>query len=163
MIDPNHLKAYVIEPVLMAMASYDPRMADPHAVNLLLGTAAQESELGRWLGQIGTTDGAKGIYQMEDATFEDIRDRYLEQPGKEPLKLLLSQWAPGRPTPEILAGNLYAATFFARVHYWMVPEPLPEFIEEQAEYYKEHYNTPLGKATVEQYMDRWDQFIEGQI
>jgi len=163
MIDPLHLKTYVIEPVLETMASYDPRMNDPKAVNLLLGTAAQESEMGLWLGQHGMTDGAKGIFQMEDATFYDIKDRYLAQPDKEPLRLLLSQWAPDTSSPEILAGNLYAATFFARVHYWMVPEPLPEYIEEQAEYYKQHYNTPLGKATVEQYMDRWDQFVDGQL
>lgn len=163
MIDPLHLKNYVIEPVLETMATYDPRMNDPRAINLLLGTAAQESEMGLWLGQNGVKDGAKGIYQMEDATFYDIKDRYLAQPDKEPLRLILSMWAPDIATPEILAGNLYAATFFTRVHYWMVPEPLPEYIEEQAEYYKEHYNTPLGKATVEQYMDRWDQFVEDKI
>ena len=42
-----------------------------NAVNLLMGTAAQESHLGKYRKQIGGGP-ALGIFQMEPATFNDI-------------------------------------------------------------------------------------------
>ena len=159
MIHPLHLRDNVIVPVLQMMGSHNPKLADPKAVDLLLGTAAQESDLGFFLIQEHASNGAKGIYQIEDETHDDIVKRYLERPENALLKQLLQSISPTSPNPNHLIGNLYYATFLARLKYWMVPEPIPETREGQADYYKRFFNTAEGAASVDEYLSSWDKFI----
>lgn len=75
---------------------------------------------------------------------------------------------------EALITNLLYATAMARVHYYRVPEALPkrkamtkwvspeireeDYLQELAAYAKKYYNTELGKATEEDYLEafkRW--------
>lgn len=59
MIDPQQMKELIIIPVLQAMGKFSPA-----AVNLMLGTMAQESSCGKYLKQLD--DGvALGVFQME--------------------------------------------------------------------------------------------------
>ena len=159
MIKPQHLKENIIIPVLDMMGSFNPKLADPKAVELLLGTAAQESDLGYFLVQEGASNGAKGIFQMEDPTHDDIVNRYLERPENAVLKQLLQSLAPPNPSATHLIGNHYYATFLARLKYWMEPAPIPETLEGQAEYYKTVYNTSGGAATVEEYLQSFERFL----
>ena len=71
MIDPIHLKEYIIIPVLSKLDMYS-----ESAANLLLGTAAIESDMGQFLRQINGP--ALGIYQMEPSTHLDIWQNYLQ-------------------------------------------------------------------------------------
>src|SRR5688572_28738068 len=142
MIDPIHLRTYVIRPVLKDLGLW----SEP-AEKLILGTACQESQCGRWLRQIGEGP-ALGIFQMEPATHNDLWNNFLDHRPEiaRKVKLFVAGLA---PSAEQLVGNLYYATAMCRIHYLRVPEPIPNTLEEQAAYWKKFYNSELGKGKVE--------------
>lgn len=139
---------------------------------LLYGTWAQESGGGKYLRQIGFTvnelRGGWSEWQLEIgsvtdslnrlARYSELRKRSArwlwENEGAAPvwwkgfdaeplsLMLLVRQW------PRL-------ACLFARLHYMRVPEPIPGCVAAQALYWKDHYNTRLGKGTSEQYIKAW--------
>jgi len=118
------------------------------AVELLMLTAAQESQLGTYLVQLGGGP-ALGVYQMEPDTHNDIRLNFLRYRSD------LGDLVGALKTQEggyQLVGNLYYATAMARVHYYRVKEPLPasDDIHGLAKYWKRHYNTYLGKGTADE-------------
>lgn len=152
MIDPIHLRTYVIRPVLKDLGLWSER-----AEQLLLGTACQESQCGRWLRQIGEGP-AVGIYQMEPATHNDLWNNFLDHRESIARKVHMHVVGLG-PTAEQMAGNLYYATAMCRVHYLRVPQPIPATLSEQAEYWKRFYNTELGKGRVEDYISNWARFM----
>lgn len=117
------------------------------AVNLLMGTAAQESRFGTYLRQI--RGPAVGVFQMEPGTFNWLRDRY------------------AKDYPEIAARecdemewDLDLAILFARLRYRVVQAPLPaaDDVMGLGHYYKAHYNTPAGKATVGDFVKNYNRY-----
>ncbi len=162
MLDPHQLVAEIIEPVLRRMD-----MHSPAAVNLMLGTALQESRL-TWLRQIGGGP-ALGIYQIEPATAKDIVTRYA---GQRPhIRARIAEAVHGLLPPDIawdenwteadtaalefrLVSDLAFQTAIARVRYWMVPAPLPDAgdVEGLAAYWKQFFNTPAGHGKVGQFI-----------
>lgn len=154
MIDPAHLLIHVIRPVLK-----DLDLWSASAERLLLGTACQESECGRWLVQLGNVPmGGCGIYQMELATHQDLWENFiLNRPTLEAkVRQFKSPWFSAR---EELTGNLSYATAMCRVHYLRDPRPIPEDLPGQAEYWKRVYNTAAGKGEVNQYINNWNRFV----
>jgi hypothetical protein len=151
MIDSVHLTKYVIHPVLMGLGLYS-----ENAERLVLGTACQESQCGRWLKQLG--DGpALGIYQCEPATHYDLWENFLKfQPE---LALKVSRFAMSANPDEQLVGNLFYATAICRVHYYRVFEPIPDNLPGQAAYWKKFYNTFLGKGTIDEYINAWHRYV----
>ena len=134
------------------------------AVQLLLGTAAQESRFGTYLHQLGGP--ARGVFQMEPKTHADIWTNYLW--SKPPLKHKIERFIPfhcvGGPPQELepeLERNLAYAVAMARVHYLRVPEPLPMagYITGLGAYWKKYYNTPLGKGTVQEFIDNYRRYV----
>jgi hypothetical protein len=156
-IDPIHLTKYVIRPVLKDLGLYS-----VPAEQLVLGTACQESQCGRWLKQLGNGP-ALGIYQMEPATHDDIWDNFLEHRDKLVEKVKGFWINTSSDLADELVGNLYYATAMCRIHYLRVPEPIPDTLIGQAYYYKRYYNTPLGKATAEEYIAAWRRFIPSDL
>lgn len=145
-IRASHLRELVIRPVLERMARARPGLDSAAAEELLVGTAAQESRLGYSLRQ-HPTGPARGIYQMEPATFDDLM-RWLA--GKPDLMSAAANWAsPAIPFGAQVAGNLYFATAIARLNYYRKPGALPaaDNLAGLAAYYKKYWNTPLGAAT----------------
>lgn len=133
----------------------------PQAVELLIGTAIQESNL-KYVVQI--RGPACGFWQMEPATHNDIWGNYLK--GKSRLRGLVKELAGARYNGDMvyhdeLAGNCYYAAAMARIHYRRVKEALPGLgdLEKQAYYYKRYYNTKYGKATEQQYIDNYKRFL----
>jgi len=124
------------------------------AVNLLLGTCAQESAMGTYISQVGSGI-AKGIFQMEDATHEDIIDNYLRYKDDH-----LKQFYDMRVEPKVMIHNLWYAAQMCRLHYLRVPHALPDKddIVGQAEYYKKYYNTELGAGTIDEYMENYQRY-----
>lgn len=124
-----------------------------NAIELLMLTAAQESKLGIYIKQI--KGPAEGIFQMEPNTEKDIWKNYLSQyPNQylgDKIKALLPSSQP-IPTVPHMRTNLLYQICMARMHYYRVPSPLPDKndIRGMAKYYKKHYNTYLGKATIEE-------------
>ena len=122
------------------------------AEDLVLMTIAHESHNGMYLKQMGGP--ALGICQMEPATHDDIWDNFLEYRQE------LSQMLYEINTCEIdeLVWNLKYAIAMCRVHYYRVPEALPDDLIGLSDYAKKYYNTELGKATAEKYLDAYYYF-----
>lgn len=133
------------------------RLASPAAVELLLGTALKESGGLRWRRQL---DGgpARGLFQMEQATHDDIWRTYLAyRPALA--DAIRSAFTPAGGTLEfeqVTDDDAYAAVM-ARLKYYRVSAPLPPAgdVQAQALYWKTHYNTKLGKGTAASYVESW--------
>lgn len=144
-INPDHLRRLIIT-VLQAIDLHSEA-----AVALLLGTAAVESVHGRYIYQLAGGP-ARGIYQMEPATEQDIWGNYLKYRGNLAARITAVAGHPG-PGPW-LAWDLAYQTAMARVHYLRVPEQLPATDDRvaQAAYWKRHYNTRQGRGHVSDYL-----------
>lgn len=140
--------------------------------NLLFGTAAHESHF-RFRRQVGVKGnaGAYGLWQLERISILDslrrikgpsrLRARIKDLVGDD----LPSAWtlfeqeavvqriADAMTVPE---GDKLSCVF-ARLHYLWKPGMVRGEIEQQAAYWKQHYNTPSGKGTVKQYMGNWER------
>lgn len=151
MLHIQQFRTTVVRPVLQAVGVHSPA-----AEHLVLGTALQESNL-HYLRQLG--DGpALGLYQMEPATHDDIWQNYLAY--REGLRDRVSSFlVEGRDRAEQLVWNLAYATVMCRVHYLRVPAPLPDAadIRGLAVYWKQHYNTPLGRGTPEEFVEKFEK------
>lgn len=118
----------------------------PEAVELLMGTCAQESALGQYRHQINGP--AHGIFQIERATFEWLKQKYK------------------RRYPEIeaygfeqLIDSDVMSIVMARLKYFSCPGAIPKDLEGQSKYYKKFYNSPLGAATTTQYVSNYKRYI----
>lgn len=173
-MNSEHLKNYIIIPTLKKIGLYSPA-----AVNLLLGTAAQESGMGYYLHQIGGI--ALGIYQIEPNTHKDIFENYFpsenvvenfESNNEDEIsslekriflyKKIKELFLDSISEEENLIGNLYYSTAIARIIYYRIPEELPisTDINGLAKYYKTYYNTNLGKATIEEFIENYKKYVE---
>jgi len=153
MIDPKELRK-TIGKILARMG-----MNSPAAVNLLLGTAAHESHLGRWTRQMGGGP-ARGIYQMEPDTEKDIWENYLKfRPHL--VTILTAVTGVTGPDPEQLEHNLTYATAMARLHYWRENEPLPAYndIPALAKYWDDHYNKNPNKGHVWEFIQNYTRLV----
>lgn len=157
-INVTDLKTYVIEPTLEYMAPEV--LVTKQALQLILGTAAKESDLGFWLDQ--TTPGAGpafGIYQMEQITYYDnLNWMLLHHKGLFEKAMSLGGSSLGRGAAR-MHGNLEFATFMARVHYFRRPAALSLTLAGQAAYWKKYYNTTLGAGTTAQYISAYNRLV----
>ncbi|MBF0448707.1 MAG: hypothetical protein HQL67_10945 [Magnetococcales bacterium] len=148
-INSDHLLNYIIVPALDLLD-----MDSPAARLLLLGTAAQESRCGHYIRQL---DGgpALGIFQMEPATYWDIWDNYIRY--RPEIKEKLSKRWPMQPLPGEMVTDLLLAAVMCRLHYRRKSSPLPPAadIRALASYWKQHYNTRLGKGTIAEFEDNF--------
>ena len=156
-IECAQLRKHIIKPTLEVLDRMIPYSRA--AENLLLGTAAQESHMGRYLKQI--RGPALGIYQMEPETYSDIWVSFLSyrvELAHVIRRLTLSHMIGDRNQ---LSGNLYLATAMARIHYFRVKEALPKAndVAGLAAYWKSHFNTKLGRGTIQQFLDNYKRYI----
>jgi hypothetical protein len=125
------------------------RLNTQSAVQILLGTAAQESRFGYYLKQLGTGP-ALGIFQMEPFTFHDLQVRFS---GRFPVIVDYEE--------KELRYNLRTAIVMARIKYYSCPGNLPDAddIEGMAKYWKQYYNTPLGKGTTAEFIKNYKEYV----
>jgi len=155
-MNSDQLKTLIIEPTLKLLGLYD-----MSAVNLLLGTAAVESDCGEYIEQI-PSGYAEGIYQIEMATHDDIVNRFLANQRYDHVrKVIMDLKIRSLSDEQNLVGNLYYSTAIARMVYYRIPTILPLYNskEELARYWKRYYNTFLGKGTTEKFIYKYDKFI----
>lgn len=158
MISATDLRDEVIIPVLQDLERIKPGMYNLRAVYLLLGTAAQESDMGYFMRQ-HPTGPARGVWQMEPATAQDLWNRYLDKPENGDLRLaVVKYWTGKEPVWEEITWNLKLACALARIRYWMVPVALPYDREGQARYWDIHYNAN-EEDEVAEYLASWDKFV----
>jgi hypothetical protein len=129
------------------------------AVELLMLTAATESNLGKYIRQKGGGP-ALGIFQMEKSTEQDIWFNYLRHRPEIRLAVLRLFPLGGVVDLEDLEFNLGYQIAMARVHYLRVPKKLPDSNEPEymAIYWKKYYNTYLGKGTVEKATEKYKRY-----
>jgi hypothetical protein len=155
-LDKNQLKD-LIEETLNEIGYHS-----DEAVNLILGTIAQESVFGTYLKQLGGGP-ALGICQMEPNTFKDISDNYLNGPLMS--KRLQLKMAIGAKCgvhnwrAKEMVHNLKFAIAMCRVFYLRKPGALPSSIEGMAAYWKKHYNTYLGAGTEEEFIRNYKKYV----
>lgn len=142
-MNKKQLKERVIEPTLKQLGLYS-----SDAVELLLMIAAHESVKGEYIAQI--TGPARGIYQMEGNTHDDIHVWLKINKGHvyRSLAALVVQ-----PTTDMMMFDLRYATAMARVFFLRFPEALPSGsdVDAMAAYAKRRWNTSAGKATPADY------------
>ncbi|MBF0181341.1 MAG: hypothetical protein HQM03_15065 [Magnetococcales bacterium] len=152
-LNPHQLREYIIRPVLQRLDLWSEA-----AEELVLGTGIQESGLVH-LRQLGGGP-ARGLWQMEPNTHNDIWNNFLHFRNKLGLRILGPYT---KPDPMRLTWDLAYACAMCRVHYLRCPDALPEAgdIDGQARLWKKVYNTPLGAGTVEEYLSNWHRIMGG--
>lgn len=155
MINPGQLRNLVVT----TLKSLEPEIPySDAAVELIMLTAAVESNLGTYITQVGGP--AKGIFQMEPATELDIWKNYLVYKPTLQAKVL-SYRVPACPVKHELEWNLVYAIVMTRIKYLRSPVPMPANNKaELARVWKEVYNTRLGKGTVEKAIQKYTDMVE---
>ena len=121
----------------------------PEAVNLIYETGMAESGY-RALVQSGGGP-ALSFFQIEPATAKDIFNNYVEY--REPLvQALILLGIDPMDLDFSVKTNIAVAICMCRFHYRRVPSAIPKTKEGRAKYWKKHYNTELGKGTIEHYL-----------
>lgn len=153
----RQLRFHVIRPVLRDIGIWSEAREE-----LLLGTSAQESQMGSYLAQLNGP--ALSIYQIEPGTHHWLWQDFLARPRYDELRNKTKRYVVGwpSPSPEELVWNLATATITCAAKYLSVPKPLPEKkdgVVGLAKYYKRWYNTPSGKATEEEFVDNYHDLV----
>ena len=156
-IDCDQLRDIIIKPTLTALG-----MNSPSAVNLMLGTCAQETNMGRYIVQKKITfRGGIGIYQLQRAAYDMLWTRMIlpDASMKAKMKLLLNY--SGKPPAERLASDLMLATAMTRLYYWAINRPLPAYddLPALADYWKDFYNTRSGKGTTQLFVENYRVYV----
>ena len=120
-----------------------------------ISVSGRKATLSKGYAWDGASGPARGIFQMEPATHDDIW-RYLDRPKNRILREIVESMG---ASEDELVYNLRYATAMARIKFWYVPESLPETIEGQAEYYKTYYNTAGGAGSVEKYLAMHKKYL----
>ena len=154
MFDPRQFSQLIHDTLI----DLDHQLYSLAAVQLLLGTSAQESRLGTYLAQINGP--ALGVFQMEPATETDIWFNFISYRHGLANAVELTTHVVG-PSSLDLRGNLPYQIAMARLHYYRVPDPLPEAgdIESMAMYWKRHYNTFLGRGTTDEFVSNYRRHV----
>jgi len=152
-INPQQFREHVIRATLQPMGLWS-----PEAEELLIGTAAHESQLGTFITQVGGP--ALGVFQMEPFTLRDIYQTFLAYNNKLMGRIHGVVPMTGRKAEDMITDLRYACVM-ARLRYYRVSDPLPaaDDLQGQARYWKQHYNTPQGRGTVEQYVKDYRRYV----
>jgi len=129
------------------------------AVELLMGTAAQETHLGQ-AGLVQRGGGpAKGIFQMEPITEKDLWDRIIKKRPMLESKIIRTCKVNG-PNELHMTGNIVYQIIMTRIKYWIIPKKLPDSgdVKGMAKYWKDYYNTYLGKGKPEEFIHNYKKY-----
>ncbi len=165
MIHMPDLKEHVIVPTLEAMESEFPGASNPAAVNLLVGIASHESRWGKDTRLKQVSGPALGIYQIELETYIDLCEHYLAF-HKAKADVIYSGYPnhnwDGPALKITLIGNLPYQTMVARAQIYRQTFEWPadpNDIPALAHLWKDHWNTHLGKGTVDQFIDHFPREV----
>ncbi len=158
-MDAKQFKKEVVEPTLKAIGRYSEA-----AANLIVGTVWQESR-GKYIKQLGNGP-ALGFIQMEPATHDDIWENYLKYKSTlaedvKQLALLGDVAGQKYPDSKSLMDSLPYQVAMCRCHYLRKKPAIPAYndVEGMAHYWKDHYNTSLGKGTPEEFIKNFPMEI----
>jgi hypothetical protein len=139
-INAVDFRTFVVGPALAQLASAGIPVTKT-AADLLMATAAYETDLGTWLNQ--NPGPAFGVFQIEPASLVALVNRL----SVAQMSALHGIMTP-QPIADQLDTNLVLAAAICRLFYWQVPAPLPaDTVSGLWGYYKTYYNTAAGAAT----------------
>jgi hypothetical protein len=150
-IDIKQFHDLILVPTLTSLGLYS-----KEAAQLVIGTGCQESQF-TFIHQEGKGQ-ALGFFQCEYNTYRDIvtnsfmydinmKQRFLAVLGLELV-----------PEFNTLISNMKLMCLVCRLHYHRFPKDIPEDLPGQAAYYKQYYNTIMGKATTEEYIENFNKY-----
>jgi len=159
MVDQVQMIA-LIKKVLMKL---NPEYATKDAVDLVFGTGLVESQY-EYIRQLNN-GRARGFWQIEPDTAMDNIENFIKF---RPALVMLCTKASGVPKCEwekpnkkgwdyILESNIAAGIIHCRIKYRRIPKPLPKTLDGMASYWKNHYNTYLGKGKKEDFINKWEK------
>ena len=132
------------------------------AVQLLLMLAAYESNMGKFIKQVGGP--ALGIFQMEPETHDDIWKNFIL--GNKSVNFAVAKFLPSTHSltkksdgSELLATDIRYATVMARAFFMRFKEPIPDSDYDKARYAKYYWNTEAGKATINDYFTAYRSLV----
>lgn len=147
-LNPQELKEFTIKPTLETMGE---KFCGESDEDIVLFTIAHESHMGTWRKQMGA-GAALGIGQCEPPTYNWLAKKYPH---------ILLKFYPEIPRFETIENDDVLAVIMCRLRYYVVPEKLPEpgDIKGMARYWKEYYNTKLGKGNEQEFVRNVRKFI----
>ena len=120
------------------------------ASNLVFETGMAESGY-RALEGYGSGNPAVSFWQIEPATIRDMWENYISY--RKPLIEATYKLGLIEEKKEFsIFSNIALASAFCRIHYRRMPGAIPKAMPGRAAYWKKHYNTRLGKGTVDHYV-----------
>jgi hypothetical protein len=162
MLDKKHLRTLIsvmlemADAMLRSLKHEKPVLYSPEAVELLMGTAAVESLLGKYRYQL-SGGPARGIFQMEPTTEASIwRDMFPYKPGLAYCCQMLA--GVKGPSTSALAENVVYQILMARYRYLWVKGALPKTLDEMGDYWKRGYNTAGGRGTAESFVEHYRKY-----
>ena len=126
------------------------------AVNLLMGTMAQESDFGTYIKELRGGDGLSFFRMtpyMHAAVCENLKSR------ESLTKKIKQTCSVSKLSFEFLLYNIKYAICLAAVFYSMQEDPIPTSIDGYSKYWKEHYNTRAGKGTISQFIFNYKKYV----
>jgi hypothetical protein len=141
-INAPQFRELVITPALAALAPAGIPVTKT-AADLLMATAANETDLGTWLNQ--SPGPALGVFQIEPASLGVVLARMTEAQH-----LALEGIVSPQPYEEQLDTNLLLAAAICRLFYWQNPFIMPTTwtLDTLWNVYKSVWNTDAGAATL---------------
>jgi len=148
----THLLNLAIRPALLGI-----KLWTPAAEELLLGTAIVESDL-LLRKQLGGGP-ARGLFQMEPVTHDDIWANYLKYKLDLAKSISAVMTSPAANKLLELEKNDKYASAMARAHYSRAPTPIPQAgnVQAMAKYWKDYYNTWRGQGRETKYLEKWSK------
>jgi len=160
MLDVDHFRTQVVQPVLQTLAVWNAGMNSQSAENLLVGTAIQESSL-TYLQQLGGGP-ALGVMQIEPTTCEDVWTNYIGY--RKTLAPVVQKLSAGLDhSTDQLPWNMGYSVAIARLIFWRVSVPMPSDpndLETLGQYWKDHYNTAGGAGTTQEWVANYKKYAE---
>lgn len=119
------------------------------AIQLMVETAQQETLLGSFRDKRPLSHGI-GLCQFDFIGFKDVQERtrpHINTKIFEHFGIKIR-----KVQHRDLAYSPFLSLLFCRLFYLLRPDPIPQSIDERADYWKQHYNTVKGKGTADEYI-----------
>lgn len=134
----------------------NPEARDYPALLLLLETAAQETRLGKFPDPNPFGAGI-GLCQFDQIGFKDVVER---THPRVKMRVMAAIWVDmDKLQHRDLAFSPLLSFLFCRLFYLLRPGEIPTTIEGRADYWKQWYNTPLGKGHQREYIESAKQIV----
>lgn len=159
----KEIRDFVMTPIFRKFDEYQKGFYSPAAVNLCLGTIAQESSF-VFLRQndydYSSDNGAFGLCQIELNTLRSTRDWLAKKNPHLAQKIDITR-SHILSDKDSLIGNLHYSILIMRSVYLSINKPLPSYndIEGLAHYWKDRYNSKYGKGTPEEFVANYNKYL----